>query len=85
MRGMAFTAQADPTTFATQPCPIVPEAEHAACLQLPTQCRGQSACQLSTGRKKTRPMHKLSASLLEPNGESGKVAGAVATADFTSL
>lgn len=52
MRGMAFTAQADPTTFATQPCPIVPEAEHAACLQLPTQCRGQSACQLSTGRKK---------------------------------
>lgn len=29
-------------------------------------------------------MHKIGAWLLEPNEESGKVAGAVATADFTS-
>lgn len=34
--------------------------------------------------EETRTMHRLSAQLLEPNEESVKEAGAVATADFTS-
>lgn len=82
--GMALTSQAASTTTTplTQPRLRAPEAEQAACLQLPTQRGGQPACQFSTGRKKRGQC--TSAWLLHPNEESGEVAGAVATADFTS-
>lgn len=82
---MAFTAQTDPTTSVTQPCPRVPEAEHAACLQLATHAMQRADSLPALHREEeTRTMYKLSAWLLESNEESVKVAGGVATADFTS-